>query len=120
MLQTFIQVGHDEFPLILNDVRDSDHCMEAMSELGIESTRCVFIIPSGPFQQRTYREREWVTSLLARSRDPEVAWENWRRSDALYSSFIREQAALFGYQTLEVDGEKNLAFSRAGKCHPTA
>jgi len=116
MLKTLIQVGHDEFPLILNDIRASDHRIiegcavlpESLAALGIDPTHCVYVIPSEAFQRRTYKQREWVTPLLSRSRQPELAWENWRQRDALYSSYIREQAALFGYPVVDVEGERSL------------
>lgn len=116
MLKTFIQVGHDEFPLILNDIRAGDHRIiegcallpESLARLDIDPTHCVFVIPFEAFQRRAYKEREWVTPLLSRSRQPELAWENWRQRDALYSSYIREQATLFGYSVVDVDGERRL------------
>jgi hypothetical protein len=69
--------------------------------------RALWLIAAGDFRRRVYPGRgPWVAELLARSADPERAWEAWMARDDLVAAAIAGEARRLGGRVLAVDGDR--------------
>ncbi|MDL2235711.1 hypothetical protein LJC07_06120 [Christensenellaceae bacterium OttesenSCG-928-L17] len=82
---------------------------ELMKQQGIRANRYICIVPTERFQQENYAKREWIGEYLKGCSDPSQAFNNWMRRDALFAAEVRNQAKMFGYASILVDGKNTIA-----------
>ena len=67
-----------------------------------------YLIPSEQFQRIQYTKRSFITSVLSKTTDPELAWSNWMARDAAYARWLNEQVVMYSLPHLVVDGNLSL------------
>ena len=75
---------------------------EVVKARSIESY--VAIIPTPEFQITHYRERKWVSRVLADCSDPTAAFDNWMQRDILFAVQIERECAALGIPCVINDG----------------
>ncbi len=112
MLADFIALGHEEFPMILDDLKNYKNGViiegcallpELLSPLLDDQNVVLYLLPTESFQRFHYAQRPWINNILKQTSDPSQAWENWRARDALYTEVVKKQAEQFDLPTLTVD-----------------
>lgn len=112
MLADFIALGHEEFPMILDDLKSYKNGVviegcallpELISPLIDNQNTALYLLPTESFQRFHYAQRPWINNILEQTLDPSKAWENWRARDALYTEVVKKQAEQFDLPTLTVD-----------------
>lgn len=76
-----------------------------MKQAHIPENRYLSITPTKDFQVFHYRQREWVTYVLAECSDKEAAFENWMERDALFARAVEQQCRKEGYRSLINEGK---------------
>ena len=64
----------------------------------------IALIPTPAFQISRYRERKWVSRILADCRDKAAAFDNWMRRDILFAGRIEAECAAMGIPCIINDG----------------
>lgn len=75
---------------------------EVVKTRGID--RCIALIPTPEFQITRYRERKWVSRILAGCSDRAAAFDNWMRRDILFAGRIEGECAALGIPCIVNDG----------------
>lgn len=113
--------AYDEmFPYVLQALTDLGHSRPIVAEgagftpnlianQGVAFHRYICIVPTEAFQREKYAQRDWVGQFLSDCKDPEDAFENWMRRDALFARKALRQAQALGYPSITVDGTKSIA-----------
>lgn len=73
-----------------------------------DSRHGLWVVPTETFQREHYSKRPWIHDILADTRDPAQAFENWMRRDARFAEYVRAGCAERGYEVIVVDGEAGL------------
>ncbi|MDL2248568.1 hypothetical protein LJB89_02615 [Tyzzerella sp. OttesenSCG-928-J15] len=82
---------------------------ELMKKQGIPTNRYICIVPTEGFQRENYKKREWIGEYLKGCSDPTAAFDNWMRRDTLFGAGVLNQAKMFGYASISVDGKNTIA-----------
>ena len=113
-----IRAYHEEFPLVVRDIRDVGGAVvaegaallpELLAALGVPPRRAAWIVPTEDFQRLHYRRRSWVHDLLAPVAGAEEAFDRWMSRDAAFARLIAAQARDLGYHVITVDGTATVA-----------
>jgi 2-phosphoglycerate kinase len=116
-VQLPFDVYSEEFGLILEDLSSKpvpllvEGCAllpAKLSELGVESGRAFYMIPTEDFFREQYALRTWAYDRLQETSDPEKAFENWMNRDVEFARLIEESARAHGFACMEVDGSRTL------------
>lgn len=86
---------------------------ELIHAYGADPARVLFMVPTAAFQWRHYRQRPWISGILAQCADPEQAFANWMARDLGFGQAILRQAQEHGYATMVVDGTRTIAATTA-------
>ena len=70
--------------------------------------RGVWLIPTQPFQERSYARRMWVPGILQQCASPEVAFRNWMGRDAAFARWVAKQVHDHGLTSIRVDGSHSV------------
>lgn len=81
---------------------------ELVAKQGIPSNRYICIVPTEGFQRENYAKREWIGEYLKGCSEPDTAFDNWMRRDALYAAEVLNQAKALGYPSILVDGKSTI------------
>ncbi len=68
----------------------------------------LWVVPTEAFQREHYAKRPWIHGILAETRDPAQAFENWMCRDARFAEHVRKGCAARGYEVVVVDGRASL------------
>lgn len=68
----------------------------------------LWVVPTEAFQREHYSRRPWIHGILAETRDPAQAFENWMSRDARFAEYVRAGCAERGFEVIVVDGEAGL------------
>jgi len=68
----------------------------------------LWVVPTEAFQREHYSRRPWIHGILAETRDPAQAFENWMCRDARFAEYVRAGCAERGFEVIVVDGEAGL------------
>ena len=68
----------------------------------------LWVVPTETFQREHYSKRPWIHAILAETRDPAQAFENWMCRDARFAEYVRAGCAERGFEVIVVDGEAGL------------
>ena len=79
---------------------------EVVKARGIESY--IAIIPTPEFQITHYRERKWVSRILADCSDPTAAFDNWMQRDILFAGQIEGECAALGIPCIKNNGSMSV------------
>ena len=79
-----------------------------MDRLQVDKTHYICIVPTKEFQMDHYKKRPWINDYLSTYSNKEKAFNNWMERDSLFALAILNQAKDIGYETLIVDGQKNV------------
>lgn len=115
-----IQLYVEEFPLILDDLRqlprdrpilaEGSALMPALlEEIGVPHDRAIWIVLAPAFQRQHYTRRDWIAGILAACEDPDQAWRNWMARDIRFAVHIAAEATALGRPVITVDGSQPLA-----------
>ncbi|MCB0334798.1 MAG: hypothetical protein KDD62_00790, partial [Bdellovibrionales bacterium] len=63
-----------------------------------------YMVAEEEFQRRNYAERQWTKNVLAKTSDPEQAWDNWMYRDVTRARLLRQDIEKHGYAWHMVDG----------------
>lgn len=72
---------------------------------GIPANRYIAITPEREFQISHFRQREWISYVLAECMDKEQAFENWMERDVLFAKEVQRQCRELDYVSLVNDGK---------------
>lgn len=104
-------VHGEEFEFILRDLRRSaapviaEGCSLLPAQVaaaGIPATNVFYLVPDESFHREKYKQRTWAWDRLAETSDPERAFENWMRRDALMARHILAEAETRGFTAWRV------------------
>lgn len=131
-VQSVIKMYHEEFPMILADLRalppDRPILVEGAALLpelvaqqpheritAASAPLCagVYIIPTPEFQQKRYTHREWIHGILAQCTNPQQAFVNWMARDVQFGGWVAETAETHNFLVLHVDGSQTIPKSAA-------
>ena len=70
--------------------------------------RYLAIIPTPEFQTARYRERQWVSRILADCSDKAAAFHNWMRRDILFAVQVEAECAAMGIPCIVNDGSMSV------------
>ncbi len=76
--------------------------------INIDKSHYICVISTREFQLEHYRKRLWINEYLTECSDKEKAFDNWMERDALFALSVIKQSKEIGYETLIVDGKKNI------------
>lgn len=68
----------------------------------------LWVVPTEAFQREHYSRRPWIHGILAETRDPAQAFENWMCRDARFAEYVCEGCAERGFEVIVVDGKAGL------------
>jgi 2-phosphoglycerate kinase len=116
-VQNVVDVYTEEFPLILDDLRDLRGPVIAegtalLPELiaPLQPRHALWMVPTADFQRERYAQRgAWVQAIVAQCAYPDQAWDNWMTRDAITAQQVTTQAQHLGYPVIVVDGQHTLA-----------
>jgi hypothetical protein len=77
-------------------------------ELIPDSHHAFYLVASEEFQREHYRRRPWIKEVLAKTTDPDKAWENWMARDAASARALEETLKTTSLSWMLVDGAKSL------------
>ncbi len=66
------------------------------------------MVASEEFQREHYRRRPWIKEVLAKTTDPDKAWENWMGRDAASARALEKTLKTTSLSCMLVDGAKSL------------
>ena len=75
---------------------------EVVKARGVE--KYIAIIPTPEFQITHYRQRKWVSRVLADCSDPDAAFDRWMQRDILFAGQIERECAARGIPCIISDG----------------
>jgi dephospho-CoA kinase len=112
MIETALKANQELGVFALEDLQQIDlpviaEGMALMPELLVKlepRVKAVYLIPTESFQREHYAKREWAQRLLATTNDPTGVFEKWMARDAANAHMISDQARMFDFPVLEVDG----------------
>jgi 2-phosphoglycerate kinase len=114
----------EEFPLILEDLRD----LPAETPVIVEGTallpelvaplltapqQALWLVPSAAFQREHYARRPWIHDILRQCDDPAQAFENWMQRDIGFADTVERQARERQLRVLRIDGTMGVGALRA-------
>lgn len=119
LLQYEIDYYHELIELIVDDLRKlpDDRPViaegaallpELVAQYLADTRRGLWVVPTEAFQREHYAKRTWIHGILAETRDPTQAFENWMCRDARFADHVREGCAARGYRAIVVDGRASL------------
>jgi hypothetical protein len=82
---------------------------ELIAKLSLDTQRVLFMVPTKEFQVHHYAQRPFIQGILKDCDDPQSAFANWMERDHLFGQEILQQAQMFGYGSIIVDGSRSLA-----------
>ena len=111
-------VFRERFEMMLDDLVEYDPYRDTVIEgtfspdliasYRVKRERILFMIPSKDFQVGQYRQRAWISPILAACADPDRAFKNWIARDQAYGRQIARQAGIHGFPLIIVDGSKTV------------
>ncbi|WNS41421.1 hypothetical protein [Paenibacillus sp. MMS20-IR301] len=117
-LNTYTECLREDFRYVLEDLaglRDRPVVAEGnqllpglVKPLLRRTDKAVWVIPAEQFQVEQYRKREWIQGILKATEDPELAFGNWMKRDAMFAGRIKQSAEEQQLRVLEVDGSRTL------------
>lgn len=119
LLRDEIAFYHEVIELIVEDLRliSDDHPViaegaallpELVAPYLDDRHHGLWVVPTEAFQREHYSRRPWIHGILAETRDPAQAFENWMRRDARFAEYVRAGCAERGFEVIVVDGEAGL------------
>jgi 2-phosphoglycerate kinase len=102
----------EEFEYILKDIMQYDQPVVAegvsllpaqVAAVDIPKENAFYLVPTEDFHREKYKERTWAWDRLEETSDPEQAYENWMRRDAIMARLIYEEAIARGFHAWQVD-----------------
>jgi dephospho-CoA kinase len=112
-----VQLYREEFDFVQGDLRTIKQPViaegaallpECVAPFMTKSTRAVYLIPTEAFQRRHYAKRDWARGVVAKTSDPEQAFENWMQRDAKFALEVKRQALSLDLPVITVDGTESL------------
>ena len=113
--EELVEFYHEVFPFVLGDLvleaMASDvpvvaegiaFLPELLSESGVDSKHCAYLVAACPLHDELYRARAWTSQLLEGCEDRSRAFQLWMERDNLFSQHVRRQARNSGYCIYEV------------------
>lgn len=110
------QIYSELAPFILSKIEELDselivtegaaYTPQVMREHNIE--KYISIVPTPEFQISHYKEREWVSYVLAECSDKERAFDNWMKRDILFAEQVKSECFKLGVPCLVNDGAKTI------------
>lgn len=116
-LRVYIQSFQEDFSFVLQDLQEinkpviveGNQLMPSLAAPYIkENHKAIWLIPTEAFQRKYYQHRDWIKGVLKDTEDPEIAFNNWMKRDALFAKLVNEDAMSLGFKVLNVDGSSNL------------
>lgn len=116
-LRVYIQSFQEDFSFVLQDLQEinkpviieGNQLMPSLTAPYIkENHKAIWLIPTEAFQRKNYQKRDWIKGVLNDTEDPEIAFNNWMKRDAIFAEHVNEEAKRFGFKVLNVDGSSNL------------
>ena len=119
MLADFITLGYEEFPFVLDDLRQApckrggiiEGCAllpECVDQVKQKGDTVLYLVASEAFQRFHYARRPWIKSILLETSRPKQAWDNWQKRDAQYAEFIKREARKYAFPVITVEEGKSL------------
>jgi 2-phosphoglycerate kinase len=110
----------ERFPFILNDLACFDENIplllegaaflpELIDQCAINHQHVVYMVPTGEFQYKHYRQRPWIRQILETCTDPDQTFAAWMQRDVLFGRTIVSQARGHNFHLIEVDGSVSIA-----------
>jgi len=105
----------ERFPFILEDLGELElgkplilegaaFLPDLINQYPVNQENVVLMVPTMDFQLHYYQQRPWIQGILKECGDPQQAFDNWMRRDALFSQEVIRQAEMSGFRTILVDG----------------
>jgi hypothetical protein len=94
----------DSRPLIY-DGYVSPHILVALLP---NKTHAYYLVASEQFQRNFYKERPWAKDVLAKTSNPEQAWDNWMQRDSLGARSLESDLRRTGLNWMLVAGAVSL------------
>lgn len=63
-----------------------------------------YLVATDDFQRIFYKQRPWIKDVLAKTSNPELAWENWMRRDSMGARALEGKLRETGLDWILVDG----------------
>ncbi|MFN7253425.1 MAG: hypothetical protein ACK4M9_22030 [Anaerobacillus sp.] len=108
--QTFIE----DFTFVINDLAEipekriiveGNQLLPSLVQPFLTNNhQAIWIIPTESFQREYYQKRVWIKDVLRETEDPEVAFDNWMKRDALFANLVYQEAIDLNLNVLKVDG----------------
>jgi 2-phosphoglycerate kinase len=106
---------HERFPFILDDLcqlglekpvllEGAAFLPDLVNQYPVDRSHVVFMVPTMEFQLHHYQQRPWIDAILKECRDPQQAFANWMKRDALFGQEVIRQAEASGFPIFVVDG----------------
>ncbi|WP_280777320.1 hypothetical protein [Paenibacillus sp. PastM-3] len=127
-LDTYIECFQEDFSFVLDDlacmgeeavVVEGNQLLPALvAPLLRHTDRAIWVIPTEQFQLEHYSKRTWIQGILQRTEEPEHAFCNWMKRDALFAEKVKQEALRLKLPLMEVDGSTSLQenFERIERC----
>ena len=97
-------IKNQDRPLLVEGAGLLPHLVK---DLECPASSYLCLTPTADFQQKHYKQREWVPYVLEGTTNPEQAFENWMQRDILFAQMVRQEAMKLGYSSLVTDGSQS-------------
>lgn len=107
-----LQVHGEEFEFIMRDIGNGSAPVIAegvsllpgpMADAGIPRENLFYLVPTASFHRDKYLERTWARDRLQETSNPDQAYENWMRRDAIMAEEIFQEARSKDFRAVRVD-----------------
>lgn len=68
------------------------------------NSHAFYLVASDAFQRSFYKQRPWIKDVLAKTSDPELAWENWMLRDSMGARALESKLRETHLDWILVDG----------------
>jgi len=106
-------IHSEEFDFVVDDIFKEEErlvvegcCLlpRKVSSIGMPKSNIFYFVPTETFHRKKYQEdRPWAWDRLRETSNPEQAYENWMKRDAMMAKRIYSDAVSLGYWAREVD-----------------
>ncbi len=114
-----LEIYQEVFEFVLEDLNNMNNRVpiitegaaflpKLMSEIGVEKSKYICVVPTNEFQYDKFLQRSWVMHYLEGCSNKKLAFENWMKRDYLFASSVLKDASQLEYSTLIVDGKKSI------------
>ena len=81
---------------------------ELLAGIGIQKSRCAFLMMEKTVHDERYAQRDWTPLLLEGCADPKRAFELWMQRDELFCEHVRRECDAQGFLRIESNSDTDI------------